>query len=545
MPPDTVSPFFDRPIRPLPKRRLRERLSPDLVELIKYPLAPRAKPPLFYHPYNVREENISKSSTKSQLSSEQKGIDEVEKNYVSRRNGEELASEEDEITYKDWIFAQQSADIVTGSYSYSQKPETRYNPQPPGSTASSADGYDSFENTNNKKKRKIPTPGESNLNGVRFSGEIFGTSSPDDLDDLVHHCPSSLQGISGPGRGRYGRIRNGRSPLTTISDVSNNWSNIRTSKQRQPQWSSSPEAAGIISRSIANANAEKISVTPARLQENSKLLQQASKKSSPSAQFTFSCDTKVRGWPGSSNSLSLHQSPLSIRMSNHSTRTSPNLTSDRNTAYPKQIHTAQSYTLNGLKQSQNQAAQSKKNKRRMDKDYLISARQRRHQQGYRNFHHPVSTEDVWICEFCEYERIFGTPPEALIRQYEIKDRRARKREAERRRLLEKAKMKGRKGKKANKTTTKSTLNHDRLSQMQAQNKPNSPVDKDQTHSQSLTCKNDEYFKEYYDDTAQALPNPPSRPHVSSLEVPNSIDTSDSRNQVGSQVHVGNERCVAT
>jgi hypothetical protein len=71
------------------------------------------------------------------------------------------------------------------------------------------------------------------------------------------------------------------------------------------------------------------------------------------------------------------------------------------------------------------------------------------QQEYQNYHHPPQKQDIWICEFCEYETIFGTPPTALIRQYEIKDRKIRKELAERRRLLEKAKMKGRKGKKGN------------------------------------------------------------------------------------------------
>jgi len=54
---------------------------------------------------------------------------------------------------------------------------------------------------------------------------------------------------------------------------------------------------------------------------------------------------------------------------------------------------------------------------------------------------------MWICEFCEYEDIFGMPPVAMIRKYEIKDRQERKKAAERQRLLEKAKMRNRKGKK--------------------------------------------------------------------------------------------------
>ena len=47
---------------------------------------------------------------------------------------------------------------------------------------------------------------------------------------------------------------------------------------------------------------------------------------------------------------------------------------------------------------------------------------------------------MWICEFCEYEDIYGAPPYAMIRRYEIKDRQEREQAAERRRLLEKAKM---------------------------------------------------------------------------------------------------------
>jgi hypothetical protein len=77
--------------------------------------------------------------------------------------------------------------------------------------------------------------------------------------------------------------------------------------------------------------------------------------------------------------------------------------------------------------------------------YVLAARQRRLQQEYNNLQHPPAPEDIWICEFCEYESIFGEPPHALIRQYEIKDRKERRRLAEKRRLLEKAKLKGRKG----------------------------------------------------------------------------------------------------
>jgi hypothetical protein len=249
MSPDAISPYPDRPIRPLPKRRLRERLSPDVADSIKYPPAPKTTTPLFYHPYNVREESGTNGLVESQHPSERERADEIERNYISRRNGDELDSDEDEAAYRSRIYSRHSADTTGRSYRYVQKPETKHpNPQPPGSTASSADGYDSFENTNNKKKRKIPTPGDSNLNGVHLSGDMagMGISGPEDLAEDIgngvgtYHSSSNIsQGISGPGRGRYGRIRNGRSPLRTLSDATSNWGNGRSAKQRQSQWPTS------------------------------------------------------------------------------------------------------------------------------------------------------------------------------------------------------------------------------------------------------------------------------------------------------------------
>lgn len=64
---------------------------------------------------------------------------------------------------------------------------------------------------------------------------------------------------------------------------------------------------------------------------------------------------------------------------------------------------------------------------------------------------PPKEEDVWICDFCEYESIFGTPPRALVRIYELKDRRLRQDEQERRRLLQKAKTKNWNNRKHNTT----------------------------------------------------------------------------------------------
>ncbi|KAI9047041.1 hypothetical protein LZ554_009115 [Drepanopeziza brunnea f. sp. 'monogermtubi'] len=514
--PDATSPYPDRPIRPLPKRRLRERLSPDVAHTIKYPPTPKTTTPLFYHPYGIREEAGSNGFVESQHPSERERADEIERNYVSRRNGEQLDSEEDEAEagYRSRIYSRHSADNTGRSFRYVQKPDSKHpnpRPHPPGSAASSADGYDSFENTNNKKKRKIPTPGDSNLNGVHLSNDVVGVAGPEDLGEDAgvgsHQVLSNGQGISGPGRGRYGRVRNGRSPLRNLSDASSNWGNGRTTKQRQPQWSPSTESPGIISRSIANANADKTPITPSRGQESFSLLQQeASKKSSPaSAQFTFTCDSQVPApvaWPGPS---SVSPSPAA-RTSTHATQTSPNMPAGHgpNTAASaKQGPAASQHAPNGQKQ-----APPKKNRRRTGKEYLVAARQRRHQQELQNYHHPPSPQEIWICEFCEYERIFGTPPEALIRQYEIKDRRVRKQEAERRRLLEKAKMKGRKGKKGNKAAPKATA----------------PAQDQQAQHQQPAAMNqsEEYYEdEYEDEYAQDDPPPPSPvapPSIRHMEV---------------------------
>jgi len=245
MSPDAGSPYPDRPIRPLPKKPLRERLSPDVAQTIKYPPAPKPTTPLFQYGYG-RDDNTSNGLVEPPHPSERERTEEIERNYISRRNGDELDSEEDDQAYRSRIYSRSSADTPGRSYRYVQKLEARHpKPQPPASTASSADGYDSFENTNNKKKRKIPTPGDSGLNGVHLSSDLagMGISGPEDLAEDVgsggsYHSAGAGQGISGPGRGRYGRMRNGRSPLGNLPDVAGNWTNGRTPKQRQPPWPS-------------------------------------------------------------------------------------------------------------------------------------------------------------------------------------------------------------------------------------------------------------------------------------------------------------------
>lgn len=187
-----------------------------------------------------------------------------------------------------------------------------------------------------------------------------------------------------------------------------------------------------------------------------------------------------------------------------------------------------------------QTTPKKTRRRPAGKEYLMAARHRRQNQNYQNWHHPPALEDIWICEFCEYERIFGTPPEALIKQYEIKDRRVRKQEAERRRLLEKAKMKGRKGKKGSKANPKA-----------APTAPNQPspaqgtatVSITASQSQSQGTQSEEFYEdEYDDDEAQEDPPPPSPiiPFTPQRKISAQPDLSDSMGlRVGTGMRTGN------
>ena len=127
------------------------------------------------------------------------------------------------------------------------------------STASSnesADGYDSFENTNNKKKRKIPTSGSLGSHQSSLSSDMahMALSSTHDIDigsvetdsGVAHYYGSgssaipaatSGNGICGAGRGRHGRAstrhHSARSPLGVSVNGSNSLQGNRSSYYRK------------------------------------------------------------------------------------------------------------------------------------------------------------------------------------------------------------------------------------------------------------------------------------------------------------------------
>lgn len=245
----------ERPIRPLPKRRLRERLSPEVADSIKYPPAPQSTPALFSYPCHLKggfEEETSSGGRDFQP--------EFSSRQSSRRNGARQETDLDEVALRRTVVPRAPTESLSRPARLLQKPDTSrqgQSPQPPPSAASSADGYDSFENTNNKKKRKIPTAGEMNgghglgdhgLNdahslpgGLAVTPERSGENG--NSTSIAYYGSGSFmstgQNVSGPGRGRFGRARSGRSPLQTLSDTSGNWLG-RGSKNRSATWSPQP-----------------------------------------------------------------------------------------------------------------------------------------------------------------------------------------------------------------------------------------------------------------------------------------------------------------
>ncbi|KAF6835927.1 hypothetical protein CPLU01_04030 [Colletotrichum plurivorum] len=465
MSPESVSSLFpQRPMRPLPKRRLRERLSPEVADSIQYPPANQNASPLFYYPNIVRDDVPSRTIGLNGVSRGGIGYESSPRGHTGNGESdeEELALSSSKVVRRSHPEILNRASTMPPKADQSKHP----NPKPPPSTTSSADGYESFENTNNKKKRKIPTAGDSALSGVHSLVEInamgvsAATTPSNEHGDMGGSGSSSYygnnnfvannQGISGPGRGRFGRSRSGRSPLRALSDAANNWVG-RGAKIRPLQWATSNEHRGIISSAIANAG--KVPSPPG--QENVSLLQQhsATGKPSPTAtQFTFTCDSPVpkARWPGTDpypGSLPTYSTGSKLRQIQ---MTTPAFAEPGGVgAGPAAV----APTGNGGTQP---GTSKKKSRRRTEKELLMAAKKRRAKTEENNFHNPPKPEDIWICEFCEYEQIFGEPPRALIRQYEIRDQKARRQEEERKRLLEKAKAKSRKGKKPAKSPAKTS-----------------------------------------------------------------------------------------
>jgi hypothetical protein len=267
--PDTPSPLYpDRLIRPLPRRPLRSRLSSEAADSILYPPAPPVTQ-LFYGSYSEHGETND-------------GKVLVEHN--SDQYGHDRSPDRDQRHPYENGYVVESGDedspvVVRRSAGFRGSPLSPLSPSSSGvnghphatimhssqtkSSPSGLDGYDAFENTNNKKKRKIPTSGNlsshhSSLTAELANMELSGSpNSPsamlsDNNGTGTYYGSGSAataatgSGISGPGRGRLGRnsLRTGgaRNPLSAHSH--NSWLGGRSAGGRREVSSSQPPATG-------------------------------------------------------------------------------------------------------------------------------------------------------------------------------------------------------------------------------------------------------------------------------------------------------------
>lgn len=544
---DTMSSLFpDRPIRPLPARFLRSRLSPDAVNTSN-PHLPNSKPT---SAPNVSQQMPGRwTALPSQWDCGCNDPDVPEASCPHHRDETYVSGDDQDPRYVDLLasrYVGPNGDrngVVGAGFVGSRIGPVR-------STASSVDGYDSLENSNNKKKRKIPANSSNNSTQLSDDFGNLGISSSADRDDTFNDVSgnehfydaysglpgmSPLNGTSGPGRGRiaYSKAlwKSGKSqaspsytwgsgPIASaklahlpsqgepgilgewIQSVAATHEASRSSQHADIVVSgkqSAESSEGIIAAAIANASSPQSRLPVPKGQENVSLLQQYTSANSTTvqtspptqSQFTFSYDSPVASHIASSPHTHFGQTntthlfddatglPLSLQanprspqsyhpsqagiMATQGTQTSPNLARALDKAaqglaahqsrmppppQPQYRRTSGQQRPAPLPADAQQQAAPKKSRRRRGEQYARAAQDRRMNQAYNNYNNPPQNpEDVWICEFCEYESIFGCQPEALIRQYEVKDKVERRRLAEKRRLLEKAKMKGRKQKK--------------------------------------------------------------------------------------------------
>lgn len=249
---------------------MRSRLSPEIANSILYPTVSHAPKPLFYLPFNKSAPYADGSPVNGngrdrnpQFGFPQSGRNREKKSGYQFKGNDLDSEEEDGVgiirRYQEQrqalsTFPRNSTNgLVRSEFPKHIKPSIS---QSTASSVESVDGYDSFENTNNKKKRKIPTSGSLGNHHSTLSADMahMGISSARDLEALNADLDggvgqyygtgnsaipvvSSGTGISGAGRGRYGRAstRNasGRSPLGVSMNGSNTLQGNRTVLQRR------------------------------------------------------------------------------------------------------------------------------------------------------------------------------------------------------------------------------------------------------------------------------------------------------------------------
>lgn len=195
-------------------------------------------------------------------------------------------------------------------------------------------------------------------------------------------------------------------------------------------------------------------------QENISLLQQqlSNKRGPTSTQFTFTCSSQVPGslaWPGADRRMPppAQQASSTRHVSDTWGRISQTQQTGQTPVAPADIDSTPK-ELPSQGGAPSPAAAQKAARRTLSRELDAAAKARRRETLLNNRRHPPKPEEVWICHFCEYESIFGRPPSALIRRYEIKDRKQRQLEQQRKAQWERLKKGKHKGKKNSKLPAK-------------------------------------------------------------------------------------------
>ena len=186
----------------------------------------------------------------------------------------------------------------------------------------------------------------------------------------------------------------------------------------------------------------------------------ATKRSPASTQFTFTCDSQVPGslvWPGSGRGAAVPSHPAAGTSQGK----------DGWSRAPQAVQTG--HPVPAIPQAADAGATvtpprgggapapvQKTSRRSATKEYLAAAKARRRETQLYNKRHPPNPDDLWICHFCEYESIFGHPPEALARAYEIKERKQRQLDEHRKAQWERMKKGKHKGKRNSKLPAKNS-----------------------------------------------------------------------------------------
>ncbi|KAA8913882.1 hypothetical protein FN846DRAFT_38259 [Sphaerosporella brunnea] len=419
------SSISSRPIRPLPKRRLRSRLSSD-ADAALFTASPAPAPPLFYFPYNNYAGGDSTLSSNSNGGGGGHGGG-GESTGGAMGDGLHDSSDED--------------DTSSASVSRGVGHSSTGNGVSGGATTS--DPYEWTENTNNKKKRKIPThtnpggstgAGSGGGGGGGTGGGGGGAGSP----ASGGFSPTSTPRIRWKSNSVSGSQR---SPNVAVGAAGGGSANMRRHMRRYP---SSPAVGSAdklhaFSTNTTTATASTSTSTTnstAKAKEDPVTPVKGKRKGTGITASSSFADSSASGLPKQTQFTFTYKNPVMILQDPPST---PAASSGDNTTPTRSMQTVGTQTSPGMSNSPPPAAAKKKAPKPSRRELFAAAQRRRRQEALA---HPNANGQIWICEFCEYESIFGEPPEALMRQYEIKDRKERRRIAEKRRLLEKAKQKG-------------------------------------------------------------------------------------------------------